>query len=274
MINTNDKLSWLWWILLFIVSTYNTHNIFDFYFKTDMSPFQKKITVFSIIYTVVCAVRAFFPKKDLARICFFESKLSYPLFGRTIATIAELSYIKIIVLILGEIIKDINTFTPISSFIPYLIEFIFPIIVIAQSCSWTGSITKNNIWNAIEESIWMISFGIFTIISLILYLKISSISNPKINKIKSLLLIAIITGFIFVSFMYKVDVPMYLKRWHNNKEKTLGFWEGVKDMGQCKKVTRSFNVWKSEIPWQTGYFTFAVWSSILLVKWFNNYSKL
>ena len=74
--------------------------------------------------------------------------------------------------------------------------------------------------------------------------------------------------------MYKVDVPMYLKRWHNNKEKTLGFWEGVKDMGQCKKVTRSFNVWKSEIPWQTGYFTFAVWSSILLVKWFNNYSKL
>lgn len=274
MINTNDKLSWLWWILLFIVSTYNTHNIFDFYFKTEMSSFQRKITVFSIVYTVVCAVRAFFPKKDLARICFFESKLSYPLFGRTIATIAELSYIKIIVLILGEIIKDINTFTPISSSIPYLIEFIFPIIVIAQSCSWTGSITKNNIWNAIEESIWMISFGILTIISLILYLKISSISNPKINKIKKLLLIAIISGVIFVTFMYKVDVPMYLKRWHNNKEKTLGFWEGIKDMSQCKKVTKSIDVWKSEIPWQTGYFTFAVWSSILLVKWLNDYSKL
>jgi hypothetical protein len=274
MINTNDKLSWLWWILLFIVSTYNTHNIYDFYLKTDMSPFQKKITIFSIIYTVVCAVRAFFPKKDLARICFFESKLSYPLFGRTIATIAELSYIKIIVLILGELIKDINTITPISPFIPYLIEFIFPIIVIAQSCSWTGSITKNNIWNAIEESIWMISFGILTIISLILYLKIYSVSNPKIIKIKSLLLIAIVSGIIFVTFMYKVDVPMYLKRWHNNKEKTLGFWEGVKDMGQCKKVTKSIDVWKSEIPWQTGYFTFAVWSSILLVKWFNDYSKL
>ena len=274
MINTNDKLSWLWWILLFIVSTYNTHNIFDFYLKTDMSPFQKKITVFSIIYTVVCAVRAFFPKKDLARICFFESKLSYPLFGRTIATIAELSYIKIIVLILGELIKDINTFTPISSFIPYLIEFIFPIIIIAQSCSWTGSITKNNIWNAIEESIWMISFGILTIISSILYIKISSISNLKIDKIKNLLLIAIIAGFIFVTFMYKVDVPMYLKRWHNRKDRTLGLWEGIKDMGQCKKVTKSIDVWKSEIPWQTGYFTFAVWSSILLVKWFNEYSKL
>jgi len=274
MINTNDKLGWLWWILLFIVSTYNTHNIFDFYFKTEMSTFQKKITVFSIVYTIVCAVRAFFPKKDLARICFFDSRLSYSLFGRTIATIAELSYIKLLVLILGEIIKDINNITPISSSIPYIIEFIFPIIVIAQSCSWTGSITKNNIWNAIEESIWMVSFAILTIICIILYLKISNISNLKVDKIKNLLLIAIISGLLFVTFMYKVDVPMYLKRWHNNKEKSLGFWEGIIDMGQCTKVTKSYEVWKSEIPWQTGYFTFAVWSSILLVKWFNEYSKL
>ncbi len=63
-----------------------------------------------------------------------------------------------------------------------------------------------------RESIWMTSFGILTIISLILYLKIYSISNPKIIKIKSLLLIAIVSGIIFVTFMYKVDVPMYLKR--------------------------------------------------------------
>ena len=42
--------------------------------------------------------------------------------------------------------------------------------------------------------------------------------------------------------MYKVDVPMYLKRWHNNKEKSLGLWEGIIDMGQCTKVTKSYEV--------------------------------
>ncbi len=274
MIDKNNKLGWLWWILLFIISTYNTHNIFDFYFKTDMTPFQRKITVLSIVYTVVCAVRALFPKKDLARTCFFDHKLSYPTFGRTIATIAELSYIKLLVLILSEVIKDIEVLKPIHSFIPYIIEFIFPIIVIAQSCSWTGSITKNNIWNAIEESIWLISFFILKIINIILYLNIMNISSPKIDEIKKLLIISIICGTAFVIFMYNIDVPMYLKRWHNDKTKHLSFFEGIRDMNQCKKVSKSYEVWKSEIPWQTGYFTFAVWSSILLVKWFHNYSKL
>jgi nitrogen fixation protein len=272
--NMNDKLGWLWWICLLIISTYNTHNIFDFYLKNQMSPFQKKITLLSIVYTIVCGVRAFFPKKDLARICFFDNKLSYPIFGRTIATIAELSYIKLIILILLEIVKDIDSYVTINSFVPYILEFIFPIIVIAQSCSWTGVITKNNTWNAIEESIWMISFAILTLITLFLYFKILNISNPQIDKIKNLLIIAIIAGIVFVTFMYKVDVPMYLNRWHSSKEKTLGLIDGLKDMCQCKKVTKSYDIWKSEIPWQTGYFSFAVWSSILLVKWFNDYSKL
>lgn len=274
MIDKNTKLGWLWWILLFIISTYNTHNIFDFYFKTNLTPFERRLTVLSIIYTIVCAVRAFFPKKDLARTCFFDHTLSYPIFGRTIATIAELSYIKLIVLILGIIIKDVDSIKPVNKLIPYLLDFIFPIIVIAQSCSWTGSITKNNIWNAIEESIWMITFAFITIVNIILYMSISDISNTKIDSMKNLLIISIICGLAFVIFMYKVDVPMYLKRWHNNKSKNLNFMEGLKDMSQCKKVCKSYSTWKSEIPWQTGYFTFAVWSSILLVKWYHNYSTL
>ncbi len=48
----------------------------------------------------------------------------------------------------------------------------------------------------------------------------------------------------------------------------------VKDMAQCKKVTKSYNDWKDDMPWLTGYFTFAVWSSILMVKWYYNYKRM
>jgi len=47
----------------------------------------------------------------------------------------------------------------------------------------------------------------------------------------------------------------------------------TQDMMQCKKITTKFKYWKEEIPWKTGYFVFGVLSSILMVKWYYNYSS-
>jgi hypothetical protein len=77
--------------------------------------------------------------------------------------------------------------------------------------------------------------------------------------------------------MVTVDVPMYLERWRSKhsaiiiknddddkhgKEQSLrqGFW----DAWRRRHVTRDWNVWKHEVAWLTGYFSFAVWASIAM----------
>ena len=67
--------------------------------------------------------------------------------------------------------------------------------------------------------------------------------------------------------MAYVDVPMY---WNRYREDTAAgvvytpFWQGVEELRRCVVVSRSDEVWIPEMPWMSGYFTFAVWLSIWL----------
>ncbi|MFN9066454.1 MAG: hypothetical protein ACK5V3_04450 [Bdellovibrionales bacterium] len=68
-------------------------------------------------------------------------------------------------------------------------------------------------------------------------------------------------------FMVTVDVPMYWDRLTldiQNGKPYLGFWEGILDLNTRWVVTHSISEWKTEIPWKTLYFTFAVLVSIAL----------
>merc|ERR1711871_550852 len=60
----------------------------------------------AFIFTIVCAIRAIWLRKDIERVCMYDSKISTPFVGRTLATFAELCYIIIIITILTYIIKD------------------------------------------------------------------------------------------------------------------------------------------------------------------------
>lgn len=276
--SNDNKLGWIWWIILFIISVGNTTYITKHYAINDLSPFEKKITLFAITYALICTVRTTFPKKDLARTCFFDTRLSYPLFGRAIATIAELCFTKLLVSIFGKIFNDINkqqnNLSKISS---KLIKIIFPTIILAQIFSWMGCLTKNNLWNATEESLWTFSFLILLVISISTYNNMFLLENTTKNEsIKTFLLYFIFASVIYIGFMMWVDIPMYLNRSKKYKhpKKKISLLGYVKDMAQCKKVTKSYNDWKDDMPWLTGYFTFAVWSSILMVKWYYNYKRI
>ena len=72
----------------------------------------------------------------------------------------------------------------------------------------------------------------------------------------------------YVVFMFTVDVPMYVRRWRlgrRNDEPVLGLVEGFKDALYRREPTRSWEVWKPEVAWLTGYFSLAVWASHGLV---------
>ena len=235
-----------------------------------------------MIYTFVGALRSFFPKKDVERICMINSVLSYPAFGRTIATIAEIAFSQFIV----YVFKGISNYTlkytgQNTSFLHSMVDLLVPMITIAQMFCWSGCLTTNSFFNVIEESIWTISSLIIILFASYLYsnldvMKQNGLSDNKISSLKTFLTYFIIFTGIYFIFMIKVDVPMYYKRYQEYKLKNhnhLSFYDSFKDMCQCKEVTKDFNIWKHEMPWKTGYFVVGVYSTILITKWFYSFTK-
>ena len=68
---------------------------------------------------------------------------------------------------------------------------------------------------------------------------------------------------------------MYINRWKTNpKPKNKSMIENVKELCKIKKVSKSYEVWKEDIPWQTSYFSIGVWSAIGLSIWYHKYTNL
>jgi len=141
-----------------------------------------------------------------------------------------------------------------------LTKIIFPTIVIAEVCSWYAVITTHYLGNCIEESLWALTYTLigFAVLSLL----------PKFKgAFKLAAIFSVIGCILYVLFMVTVDVPMYIHRLiaDNAAQKPLlGFFEGLYDLNTRWIVTHSIQDWKTEIPWQTLYFTFAVLVSLAL----------
>jgi hypothetical protein len=252
------------------------------------------IIFLAFIYTIVCAFRSFWLRKDVEQTCFFDSKISTTLIGRTLATIAEICYTLLIMTVLTNITKDISKLTneKLDNSL-FALRIILPIIIIAEIFSWFGSISKYYLWNAAEETLWMTCGMIVISVCLLLYssLKKNPNLNPNFKSISSFLRVFVIATSIFVIFMIKTDIPMYYDKWkasdkNNDNIVSLGefiddfknkntklTYQNFLDLNRCKRISKDFNVWVKEIPWLSAYFTFGVWSSIGMVMWYINYSK-
>ena len=193
------------------------------------------------IYVVVNCMRAIFPKRDVECVCIHDHALSSIMLGRTIATIAEISFI----ILLINYYKNKSHIN-----IDRLTNLILCIIIIAEICSWMG-------YNTIEESGWMVSFLLFITITIQLLKK-----NPGNNHYR----LQFVLYTCFVLFLATVDIPMYYKRFKNHKKKYLSVSEGLKNIYRCKNVTNDYQVWKDEIPWQSGYFIFGSLFSIYIYR--------
>jgi len=72
-------------------------------------------------------------------------------------------------------------------------------------------------------------------------------------------------GPAFVAFMFYVDVPMYIARWHADElrgVKYLTFRDGIIDTLSCREVSRDWSVWREDVPWMSAYFSGCVWFSV------------
>jgi hypothetical protein len=210
-----------------------------------------------MIYTLACAVRSIWPRHDGERICFYDSPLSYVIVGRSLATIAELSFMAQLSIIISLVINKL-----------YLADIWFSLNIIAQSCCWFSVLTQDQRGHVIEESIWMMT--VFSMIIVLTNFFFFEKKEKQLTKSVSLFIkIFLCCGILYVIFMCYIDIPMYFNRYLQdslNNRRYKSFSEGFDEINRCLNISKDDTVWKEEIPWMTAYFTFAVWSSMLMSK--------
>jgi hypothetical protein len=257
-----NPVAW-WWALLTLASSVNIGLWFLLYrqFRAqpagglDSASHIQLMLFLCAAYVFGCAFRSVLPRADVQRICLFDTWLSSVVIGRSVATVAEVCFAAQWALILHQLggVAGVDT----TSIIAWAVV---PLIVVAQCCSWYGVLTTNYLANAIENSIWAVTF-------LLVGIGLCWLLPEFDGVIRGAIVVAIIGIAVFLAFLITVDVPMYLNRWQNGLAdggKALGPLEGLRDASTRWVVTHDFAQWKDEIAWMSLYFTAAVWASLAL----------
>ena len=139
-------------------------------------------------------------------------------------------------------------------------RLIVPLIALAECFSWYAVISTNFLGNVVENSIWTVTFALIAVALLRLVVSFRGIVQWMIA--------ATAVGIAgYVAFMTTVDVPTYFARWQTelaDGTQFLGFVSGLHDVATRWIVTRNIAQWQDEIAWMSLYFSFAVWSSLML----------
>jgi hypothetical protein len=252
-----------WWWFLTLVSGINIAAWFWLYRRLgeQMTGSLGGATSLNIMlllcaaYVFGCAFRSFLPRADVQRICLFDTWLSSVVVGRSVATVAEVCFAAQWALFLHQL----GTMTQVDTALTAA-WVIVPLILVAECFSWHAVLTKNYLGNAIENSIWAVSFFIVGV-GLVRLL-------PEFDGVVRLGLVITIVGIAgYLAFLMTVDVPMYLRRRRAgiaDGAELLTPRDGLRDVSTRWVVTHDLAEWKEEIAWMSLYFSAAVWASLAL----------
>jgi hypothetical protein len=207
----------------------------------------------SAAYVGGCAFRSVLPVVDIPRIVLVDSRLSSVLVGRSVATVAELSFAAQWALILHH--AALLGASPLAQAMSWTVV---PLIVLAEGFSWYAVLTTAQRAHAVENSLWGFSAALVVAATLMI--------GPQ--QLEGLYYPVIAGGALYVAFIFVYDVPMYWARWRADQaggHEYMSVADGLADVARRRRVSYRFDDWKNEMPWMTLYFTFGVWSSIWLV---------
>ncbi|TPV94388.1 MAG: hypothetical protein B7733_15390 [Myxococcales bacterium FL481] len=208
------------------------------------------------IYVVVCAFRSWLPRIDLERYCLVDSPLSSMFLGRAAATVAEVCFAAQIALFLNHVgtVAGIEWIVTVS----YLVV---PPLALAQLFCWYSVLSLNHLGHAIEESLWTATMAVVGV-------SLVAASSHLDGTLFAVAVAGAVFAAGFVAFMVTVDVPMYLQRWRESRQRGgryLTLRDGLRDALFRRVATRDWRTWRPEVAWLTGYFSVAVWLSLALV---------
>jgi hypothetical protein len=224
--------------------------------STEAYATRRILLVLCAIYVLGCAFRSVFLVYDVPRICRIDSWLSSVMVGRSVATLAELSFVAQWALLLREQSRVAGSRVGVA-----LSLVLVPLIAIAETCSWYSVLTTSNIGHVAEESIWGLAAALLVASLTALWPRCAPGRRP-------LLAASCIAGLVYVAYMFAVDVPMYWSRWLADEavgRPYLTLAQGVRDVSGHWVVSHRWQDWKNEVVWMSLYFSVAVWISISLV---------
>jgi hypothetical protein len=210
----------------------------------DIYATRRRLLWLAAIYVLGCGFRSVLPMIDVPRFCLHDTWVSYIVIGRSVATIAELAFAVQWALLLHE--AGARRAAP----------AVVPLIAVAEALSWLATLTTNNLFHAVENSLW-------TLTAVLALVFLASRWRLVGDRGKRVIAAAIGCGAAYIAFMVIVDVPMYLARWQPGQE-YLSLGAGMREILQRCIVNRDWAKWQADALWLTLYFTVAVWISIAL----------
>jgi hypothetical protein len=211
----------------------------------------------SAVYVFGCAFRCVLPVYDIQRICLFDTWLSSVVVGRSVATVAELSFAAQWALLLYA------TATAAEHVFARTVAWaVVPLIATAEVCSWYAVLTKVNLAHVAENSIWALTASL-VIIAILAILPRCEASRRRV------LFASCMVGMTYVAFMLLFDIPTYWGR--HLADEALGrhyltLAQGLADVSHHRVVSYRWEDWRTEIVWMTAYFSIGVWFSISLIN--------
>ena len=217
------------WGLLTLVSGVNIAVWFVLYRELPVQPAGAAGSVsgvgvmllFCAAYVFGCAFRSFLPRADVQRICLFDTLLSSVMVGRSVATVAEIAFVAQWAVLLHQLGTMTGAETTVNA-----AWVIVPLILIAECLSWYTVRTRNDLGNAIENSLWAVAFFIIGV-------GLCRLLPEFHGAVRAVLAIAIAGIAGFLAFLMTIDVPMYLNRWRTGDadgDKRLTPREGLRDV--------------------------------------------
>lgn len=208
------------------------------------------------LYVLGCAFRSVIPVIDVPRVALIDSFVASVLVGRSVATVAELAFAAQWALMLHDSSRHTNSPTG-----RWTARVIFPLIVVAEICSWYSVLTTSNLGHVFEECLWATCAALLCA-SLIAPWRAWSPAQRR----TAVALCAVTAGY--VAYMLTIDIPRYLSRWSADEmagRTYLTLLQGLRDIAYPHQVTYAWDVWRSELDWMFLYFGIGVWTSIALI---------
>ncbi len=217
---------------------------------------RRLLMLLSGVYVFGCAYRCFFLVYDVPRVCLFDTGFSSILVGRTVATLAELSFVAQWAVLLRESSRATG------SMVAKVVSLaLLPLIAVAETCSWYSVLTTSNVGHVAEESIWGLSVAMLVASAAVILPRSTPTRRP-------VLAAWCVAGLVYVAFMFTVDVPMYWTRWIADEaigRHYLTLSQGLIDVAQRRVVSHDWATWNNEVAWMSLYFSVAVWISISFI---------
>jgi len=214
----------------------------------DLYRTRRTVLWLSAVYVAGCGFRSFFPMVDVPRICLHETPVSRIFAGRMVSTVAELAFSMQWVFLLRE------------AGATFAARAIVPLLVVAELFSWFAILSRNNLFHAIENSLWTLSAALAAVCMLFLW-------NEYGERGRRVMLAVAVSAAGYIAFMLSYDVPMYLGRWQAGIPVGTdypSFAEGFSQLIARCTVTWEWASWWQDAVWLSAYFTLAVWISIAL----------